>query len=109
MPVLWIHRIQCREQSENTGSDNIYLTIEGNKVWPEGEKYVDIQEGKAVNVGYHTAFSEDVTVELREYDDHSRDDLLGSVTVNKLALGHGVGQANGDGGAYDIHYEVRTK
>lgn len=109
MALLWIDRIDCHTKSDNTGSDDeIYLRIGGNKVWP-GDGYYDIQKGKQVNVRYSVTFEANLTVDLMEYDPNSNDDLLGSITVNRASQGSFVAKAEGDGGSYDIHYEVRPR
>ncbi|MBD2598314.1 hypothetical protein H6G74_28895 [Nostoc spongiaeforme FACHB-130] len=107
MPRLFINYVICNQRSESSGSeDEIYLKINGKKVWPDGN-YENIKQGQRLDINYSEDIRGDVTVELWEYDDISPDDLLGSVTANEYTLGTHTGHGNGDGGRYEINYEVR--
>ena len=110
MPILTIEKVYCRKRSESSGShDEIFLRMNGNKIWPEKDDYYSIKEGHEVFVNHSISYNEDITIELMEHDsDPSPHDLLGSVAFNIDSLGHIVAQANGDGGSYDIHCRVQA-
>lgn len=64
------------------GEDEIYLRINGNKVWPSGdEDGVDIESQQTKNVGVTTPLNNYVRIDLMEYDYGSDDDHMGYLIV----------------------------
>ncbi len=62
------------------GSDDLYIKVNGNKVWPSG-KYKDIDSQQTKDVGHSVPLTSNVTIELMEYDTIGSDDKLGYLTV----------------------------
>lgn len=107
MPELWIHKIVCNDKSESS-ADEIYLKIDGHKVWPNGDYHEIGGDGDSVNVGYNQKFSSDLSVALIEHDEGHGDDHLVSFTAYPRTPGHFTTKGHGDGGNYEIHFEVRN-
>ncbi len=81
MPVCKILGLICRIPDE-TDLDEIFLKLNGKKIWPESKKYKRIKMGKTdldfilkdVNPG------DKVEIELWDYDFISANDFLGTFT-----------------------------
>ena len=81
MPVCKILSLICRIPDE-ANLDEIYLKLNGKKIWPESKKYKSVKMGKTdlnfilkdVNHG------DKIEIELWDYDFLSPNDFLGTFT-----------------------------
>lgn len=77
MPRIRINSVQCTTPDE-IDKDEMYLKMNGKKIWPEGEKYhrVDTGDVEHINMDFDVeeGWSE---IELWDYDFVSLNDLLG--------------------------------
>jgi hypothetical protein len=93
-----------------SGTDDLYIRVNGSKVWPSGSKYREVKSQQTVEVNYTVPLSGSVSIELMEYDSVSDDDSMGVLTLHleKLSLPGGrkwVVQGV-DGSVYEIDVEV---
>ncbi|NES06334.1 MAG: tetratricopeptide repeat protein [Okeania sp. SIO2F4] len=113
MIQITIEKITCHKRSEFKGrKDNIYLKqAGGNKLWPQGEKAYNIKLRETIypNYSHYYQPSGTITLELWEYDaGPGNDDFLGSVTYDKDSNGRHKQFMNGDGGQYEVIYNVEN-
>lgn len=90
------------------GSDDLYITVNGTKVWPAG-KYVDIDSQQQISVGLEYTLDHEITIGLREYDTMSADDDMGYHKVDPRHLPGTVQyliEHKGEGSLYEINYTV---
>lgn len=64
------------------GSDELYINLDGKKLWPIKEKYSSIDSQETQTVGQLFDLGKPRTVELFEYDKVSGDDSMGSLTID---------------------------
>jgi len=74
--------------------DNLYLTFstEGGRdsaFWPGPGRDTEMRAGQSVYLGLSYEFNGSMNLSMWDYDDVSRDDLLGSVTVEEAEAGAG--------------------
>lgn len=62
-------------------NDELYVTINGNKVWPSKDKYHSIKAGQVANVDYACDFNGSLIVALMDEDTGNPDDNLGQMVV----------------------------
>jgi hypothetical protein len=78
--LLKILYIYCYVTDES-GSDDIYLMMDHQKIWPEDQKFLPIRPGRTpISVelkGYESGTS--IKIEIWDYDYISNNDLLGTV------------------------------
>lgn len=77
MPKIRINSVQCTTPDE-IDKDEMFLKLNGEKIWPEGEKYHRVDTGDVSEV-YLTFEVEEGwnEVEVWDYDFVSLNDLLG--------------------------------
>lgn len=80
--LLKISCLNCY-MTEETGSDDIFLMMDQQKIWPEDQKFIPVQPGRTpVSVElkeYDPGTS--VEIEIWDYDLLSSNDLLGTVHI----------------------------
>jgi len=69
--------------SDEADLDEVYLKLKDNRIWPESEKYQRLAIGEStLNVTIENTDKKDhLEIELWDYDTFSRDDLLGSFSL----------------------------
>lgn len=78
MPKIKIHTIICNVPDEED-KDEIFLMINGTKVWPTKSKFKKIGVDESLEVELSNSFQgEWMELELWEYDYTSRNDHLGT-------------------------------
>lgn len=77
MPKIFIKTVQCIVPDE-IDKDEMYLKYGGEKIWPEGTKYFQLDAGDKVDINLFLDVPEGWTeIELWDYDYLSRNDFLG--------------------------------
>ncbi|MGN9793043.1 hypothetical protein ACTMTU_18360 [Streptomyces sp. OZ13] len=106
MATLTINHVHCLETTDGSGADDLYINIDGNRVF--GVQQIDSDEDPDVNVSRN--FATKTKVSLWEYDSVSADDLIGSFFAHSSQAGEGEhAQAlTGDGSRYDVYYTVTS-
>lgn len=107
-PVYSLHLswVFCIKRSERVGYDEIYVKVNGQKVW--GTVSIDVQQSKDMTgtATHYFSAASPIKVELWEKDPGA-DDLLGRVTISTPAeLGWINNYFNGDGGQYYFSYDL---
>jgi hypothetical protein len=62
-------------------ADNLYIKVDGKKIWPDAGKYKDINSQQTKEIGYSFSMPTRTTIELFEYDSISSDDKLGYLII----------------------------
>lgn len=77
MPRIRINSVQCTTPDE-IDKDEMYLKMNGKKIWPEGEKYYRVDTGDVAQVNLDFDVSEGWNeIELWDFDFVTLNDLLG--------------------------------
>ncbi|MEP4533208.1 MAG: hypothetical protein ABJ004_08980 [Cyclobacteriaceae bacterium] len=77
MPKIRLISVECTTPDE-VDKDEMYLKKDGEKIWPEGEKYHRLDTGDKVEINLELDVPEGWNeVELWDFDFVSRNDLLG--------------------------------
>lgn len=77
MPKIRIKSVQCTTPDE-IDKDEMYLKMDGHKIWPEGERYHRVDTGDVEEVGLVLDVSEGWNeIEVWDYDYVSLYDKLG--------------------------------
>ncbi len=104
--TLHIIYIRCNEQDDQWGSDEPYITINGQRVWEAGN--VDALD--YVNVEINVPFDDQVNVQLWEDDGglSGGDDLMGNwyMWAGEAGSGQHTVDSQYTSGWYWFHYEV---
>ncbi len=70
--------------------DNLYIQVDGQKVWPEGKKkYEDIKAGGKITPSIKGEFTHPIKITLMEWDVFG-DDNLGEFIINPAMTGNGL-------------------
>src|ERR687886_366289 len=92
------------------GADDLYVKVDGKKIWPDSGKYKGINSQQTKEIGYSFQMPKNVTtIELWEYDSVSSDDKLGYLTIPES---HPTGYftyavSNSDeGSVYEINIQI---
>lgn len=107
MSKLKLLELRCNE-SEDSGGDEAYITVEGKKVWSTE----NIEDGESVSLRSVKAigFEDEVTVALWDEDSglFDSDDNLGEFVVSEDLEGEDEQEYNfkGDGADYLLIYKV---
>ncbi|KUL67708.1 hypothetical protein ADL34_33570 [Streptomyces sp. NRRL WC-3605] len=105
MATLTLNRIYCHHTTSGPGDDDVYIKVDGLRVWGEAE--MGDEDGEDIDVSKN--FGTKVKVSVWDADDApSPDDFLGAFWAHKSQANTGE-QAEvltGDGSYYDIYYEV---
>lgn len=106
--LLRLYTLTC-SQTEDSGNDEAYITVNGTKVW--GATSVNEPNSYGVNRNVFFGNSAGGTALVRLYDEDGPfddDDLLGSVGVTAAQAGTGPRFMffTGDGASYALTYEV---
>jgi len=108
--VAQLHQLDlsCRAENDSFGSDEVYININGQRVWSRNN--VDRNDIELVN--YRFDFDDNVTVELWEDDGGvtGKDDLMGRWFFYAAEAGGGITTVESQytAGKYDLRYEVVT-
>lgn len=106
---LTLLSLRCYLPDESDG-DEIYILMNGQKVWPVKEKYLTVlEEAISLNVSFEIEKGDAFDFELWDHDFFSNNDLLGTLKVN--ASSHGKFTADflktgSDSSKYAIEYEI---
>jgi ankyrin repeat protein len=77
----------AKEIDRNRAPDQLYIKLNGKKVWPSGSRdYIEVRGGESKSVNA-TANGGRHSIEFWEYDSMSSDDLLGEVSFGAFAEG----------------------
>ena len=77
MPKIRINSVQCMTPDE-IDKDEMFLKMDGKKIWPEGEKYHRVDTGDKAEVGMELQLKEGWNeIELWDFDYVSLNDKLG--------------------------------
>lgn len=77
MSVIYLKSILCTLPDE-IDMDEIYLKLNGKKIWPEAHMYKRVDSGDEVDIGLEMEVEEGwITLELWDFDYMSRNDFLG--------------------------------
>merc|ERR1711988_183785 len=68
--------------SKTSGTDDLIININGEHVWPVGEKHGSIKAGESITPNIEFDFDGYARIQLIEYDWGSDNDNLGSLDVN---------------------------
>ena len=106
---LKILALKCYLTDEQNG-DEIYILMNGNKIWPVKEKYLTVtDETTAIDLSFEINKGDLLKFELWDFDLLSRNDLLGILTVEANAHGHYVNdfeKAGNDSSKYALEWEL---
>ena len=109
MPSLKLISLNCHVPDE-TNLDEVYLKMEGIKVWPLSEKYQQLPLGETLLNLSIDDISKDGTVEIElwDFDTLSRDDKLGSFVLHLDQSGKfqtEMKKHDGTGASYSLEWE----
>lgn len=108
MPKLKLASITCM-QTDESDKDEIYLKVNGKKVWPVKEKFypIDTDEEATIQLGFNVSKAS-YSIELWEFDFIGRNELLGAFEVDIREPGsYSEMMSNLKGEAsYVLNYEV---
>ncbi|MEO9872267.1 hypothetical protein [Ekhidna sp.] len=77
MPKIRIKSVQCTTPDE-IDKDEMYLKMDGHKIWPEGERYHRVDTGDVEHINMDFEVSEGWNeIELWDYDFVTLNDKLG--------------------------------
>ena len=108
MVVAELHLLdlECRDKNDDWGSDEPYITVNGQPVWHTGN--FDNRDIELINLRF--AFDDVVTVEVWEDDGGwtGSDDRMGSFQFTAAEAGTGVHKVRTQwtAGHYDLRYAV---
>jgi hypothetical protein len=92
------------------GDDDLYIKVDGKKIWPSSGNSVKISSQQTKQIGYSFQMPKNsTTIELWEYDTISSDDKLGYLTIPES---HNAGYftyliSNSDEGSiYEINIQI---
>lgn len=78
MPKIKLISVQCTTPDE-IDKDEMYLKMNGEKIWPEGERYHRVDTGDIEEVNLEMEVSEGWNeIEVWDFDFISKNDLLGA-------------------------------
>jgi hypothetical protein len=69
--------------------DNLYIEVDGRKVWPTNSKYEDIKAGGKITPSIKGEFNHPTKITLKEWDVFG-DDNLGEFIINPAIIGNGL-------------------
>ena len=106
---LRLLNLKCYLSDESDG-DEIYILLNGNKVWPEKEKYLTVlEESTALDVEMEISKGDMLSFQLWDFDLLSANDLLGSIEIS--ADRHGsytidFSKVGNDKSKYALEFEI---
>ena len=82
MPKIFLRSVKCTVPDESD-KDEMYLKMNGEKIWPPQGRYHRLDTGDEVEIGLKLDVPEGwAAIELWDYDFISRNDLLGVFKFN---------------------------
>jgi len=85
---LKIIALKCYLPDESDG-DEIFILMNGNKIWPVEDKYQTITtENTTLDLAFEINKGDILKFELWDFDQLSRNDLLGLLNIEASAHGH---------------------
>ncbi|MFD9380436.1 hypothetical protein ACFWBH_33815 [Streptomyces sp. NPDC059999] len=104
MTTVNLNTLQCHSTTSGPGADDVYIRVDGVKVY--GTHEFDDDDSEELNVSRE--FEEKAKIVVRDYDSTNPDDLIGSFWVHESQAGTGehAESLTGDGSSYDIYYDV---
>ncbi|MEQ9023410.1 MAG: hypothetical protein RLN82_11765 [Pseudomonadales bacterium] len=115
MPTLILSSIVC-EIPEESDKDEIYLMLQGKKIWPQNKKYlkIDVDEMLPVGLKFNIKGPGIMKLELWEYDVTSKNDHLGTFHLDFKNLDSGNftellirNEAGAEKASYYLNWEMR--
>lgn len=106
---LTLLSLRCYLPDESDG-DEIYILMNGDKVWPAKDKYLTVlEETTSLNVSFDIEKGDSFDFELWDHDTLSRNDLLGKLSI--VANSHGkfindFGKTGEDNSRYGLEWEI---
>jgi len=92
-----------------SGTDDLYVRVGGNKVWPSGSRSTEVRSQQTVMLNHTTPLTRPTPIELMEYDSVSDDDSLGTLMLRPEQLPLPGGRqwvvSGVDGSSYEISIE----
>ena len=106
---LVLLNLKCYLSDESDG-DEIFILMNGEKVWPMSEKYLTInQEETALNLEFQITKGDKFKIELWDFDVLSANDLLGTLNMEATSHGHFVAdfhKTGSDTSKYGLEWEI---
>ncbi|MFH9712995.1 hypothetical protein ACH4MW_00030 [Streptomyces luteogriseus] len=104
MPDILFRRIACLETTDGAGDDDCAVYFQGERLFRE-------QMGKGSNrpIGDGSVlrhFEGGKTIYVKEIDESSGDDIIGTIFVSGAGDGEFRGDLHGDGSHYRLYYAV---
>lgn len=96
---LTLGELRCETTEDNSGADNAYIKVNGQKVWGP----FNINDGEDLDVAWSGSFRGTVAIELWDEDSFDPDDLLGRHAVKPGMKG--TLQFNNDDSNYYLKYD----
>jgi hypothetical protein len=93
-------------------ADDVYMTFQGRKVWPLGEKYHSMERDDIAQMEVKSPMNADLSIELFDWDVIS-DDSLGKVVLSPQSFADGmycsVLSDEDEGSSYRVCYQIYTR
>ena len=85
---LTLLSLKCYLSDEDDG-DEIFIKMDGEKIWPDPEKYMTIvDEDTPIDLEFIISKGDSFDLELWDYDLLSANDLLGKISIQATSHGH---------------------
>ena len=101
-------KLHCHLSDESDG-DEIFILMNGQKVWPVNEKYQTVKAQETIlDLGFEVNKGDEIDFELWDYDLLSKNDLLGRLKIIASAHGKYVNdfiKTGDDHSRYSLEYE----
>lgn len=104
MATLTINTIQCHTTEDNSAHDELYVCLNGARVWGP----TDIKNNQSIDPSIKSGFDGQINVQLWDEDSWDPDDKIGEFTVHAHEAGEGNKNValHNSGASYTIWYRV---